>query len=84
MSTGRYKKADYFCFFVFIGVGQMDDELFYLIEAVLRTLLVAVLVYAAALLLLGGLTEEEILSMPKGAALARIFDKLHLLQAEKE
>ncbi len=36
MSTGRYKKADYFCFFVFIGVGQMDDELFYLIEAVLR------------------------------------------------
>ena len=36
MSTGRYKKADYFCFFVFIGVGQMDYELFYLIEAVLR------------------------------------------------
>ena len=52
--------------------------------ATVIALLVAVLVYAAALLLLGGLTEEEILSMPKGAALARIFDKLHLLQAEKE
>lgn len=38
MSAGRYKKADYFCFFVFIGVGQTDDELFYLIEAVLETL----------------------------------------------
>ena len=52
--------------------------------ATVIALLVAVLVYAAALLLLGGLTEEEILSMPIGAALARIFDKLHLLQAEKE
>lgn len=41
---------------------------------------VAVLVYAAALLLLGGMDEEDLLHFPKGAFLAGIAKKLHLLK----
>ncbi|MDO4261604.1 MAG: polysaccharide biosynthesis protein [Eubacteriales bacterium] len=39
----------------------------------------AVAVYAAALLLLKGLTEEELLGFPKGRTLVRIVKKLHLM-----
>ena len=42
-------------------------------------MLVAVIVYAVALLLLKGLTEEDILKFPKGALLVRIAKKVHLL-----
>lgn len=43
-------------------------------------LVVCVLVYGIALLRLGGLTEDEILDMPKGATIISICRKLHLLK----
>lgn len=46
----------------------------------LLSMIVAVIVYAVVLLLLHGLTEEEILKFPKGALLVRIAKKLHLLK----
>ena len=42
-------------------------------------LIVAVVVYAVSLLKFGGLTEDELLSMPKGATIISICKKLHLL-----
>lgn len=54
-----------------------------LIPAKLATVLalfIAVIVYAVALLMLGGLTEDELLAMPKGAMLVSICKKLHLLK----
>lgn len=43
-------------------------------------ILVAVIVYAAALLLLHGMDEEDLTSFPKGELLVRIAKKLHLLK----
>ena len=48
--------------------------------ATVVTVMIAVVVYMVCLLTFGGLTEEEILAMPKGRMLARIFKKLHLLK----
>lgn len=48
--------------------------------ATVLALCIAVIVYGIALLALGGLTEDEILAMPKGAALVTIFKKMHLLR----
>lgn len=48
--------------------------------ATVITLFVSVIVYGVALLLLGGLTEEEILMMPKGHLLVKILKKAHLLK----
>ena len=50
--------------------------------ATILTIMVAVCVYAVALLLSGALTNEEILNLPKGATLLRIFKKLHLVKSE--
>lgn len=47
--------------------------------ATLLALIVAVIVYAIALLKLGGLNEDELLNMPKGATIISICRKLHLL-----
>ena len=47
--------------------------------ATLLVLIVAVAVYGISLLKLGGLTEDELLAMPKGATLIMICKKLHLL-----
>lgn len=47
--------------------------------ATLISLAVAVVVYALVLLKLGGLTEDEILTMPKGATILGILKKLHLV-----
>lgn len=47
--------------------------------ATIAAILVAVLVYALALLLLRGVNEEDLMSFPKGALLVRITKKLHLL-----
>lgn len=47
--------------------------------ATLVALVAAVIVYAVCLLKFGGLTEDEILEMPKGATLITIFRKMHLL-----
>lgn len=48
--------------------------------ATVLTLFGAVIVYGVALLLLGGLTEEEILAMPKGHLLVKVLKKVHLLK----
>ena len=50
--------------------------------ATLFTILIAVIVYAIGLLRLGALTPEEIVNLPKGTTLLRIFKKLHLIKAE--
>ena len=47
--------------------------------ATLAAILVAVLVYALALLLLRGVNEEDLMSFPKGALVIKIIKKLHLL-----
>ncbi|MBS6395588.1 MAG: polysaccharide biosynthesis protein [Clostridiales bacterium] len=47
--------------------------------ATIAACLAAVLVYGIVLLLLKGLTEEELLSFPKGRTLVRIARKIHLL-----
>lgn len=47
--------------------------------AILIALVIAVVVYAISLLKLGGLTEDEILEMPKGASLLTICKKFHLI-----
>lgn len=46
--------------------------------ATLIALPVAVAVYGTSLVLLGGVKKEEMLEMPKGAVLVRIFQKVHL------
>ena len=51
--------------------------------ATIISVCVAVVVYSVALLLLGGLTESEILAMPKGKKLARLLKKVHLLREEE-
>ena len=48
--------------------------------ATVFSILIGVIVYAVVLLLLKGLTEEEILKFPKGAALVRLARKMHLLR----
>lgn len=48
--------------------------------ATLLALIAAVIVYAVVLLLMKGLSEEEILRFPKGAMLVRVAKKLHLLR----
>ena len=48
--------------------------------ATVFALLAAVPTYGAALVLLGGVTEDEIESMPKGALLLSICQKTHLLR----
>lgn len=47
--------------------------------SVLLSICVAVVVYFVLLLRMQGLTEEELLRMPKGATIVRIADKMHLL-----
>lgn len=47
--------------------------------ATLAALIVAVVVYAISLLKLGGLSEDELLSMPKGATIISICRKFNLL-----
>jgi stage V sporulation protein B len=43
-------------------------------------IILAVIIYAVALLLLKGLTEEDILKFPKGSMLLKVFKQLHLLK----
>ena len=44
---------------------------------------VAVVVYLISLLKLGGLTEDELVEMPKGTTLLRLFKKLHLMKVTR-
>lgn len=48
--------------------------------SVLLAICVAVVIYASALLLTGGITESDLKSFPKGTLLVRIAKKLHLLR----
>ena len=48
--------------------------------ATIIAMLVAVAVYGCALILLGGITESEMLEMPKGALLAKVCRKVHLFR----
>jgi len=48
--------------------------------AVLIAVPIAVVVYAVALVLLGGISEAEILEMPKGTMIVRIFKRVGLLR----
>ena len=48
--------------------------------ATIVNILVGVIVYAALLFLLKGLTEEEILKLPKGRTIVRFAKKMHLLR----
>ena len=47
---------------------------------ILIALVVAVGSYAVILIVIGGLTEEELYAMPKGDLLVKIFRKLHLMK----
>ena len=50
--------------------------------ATVIAILVAIVVYGAALVLFGGVSEEELLDMPKGATLVTLCRKLHLIRGE--
>ena len=50
-----------------------------MIVALAVAVIVAVIVYAVSLLLLKGLTEEELQKFPKGNLIIRVAKKLHLL-----
>lgn len=48
--------------------------------AVVCAVVVAVIVYAVAILLLKGISREEMIQMPMGLRMAKIVDKLHLFR----
>lgn len=48
--------------------------------ATLAAMLIAVAVYGAALVLLGGVSEEEMAEMPKGRLLVKVCRKVHLFR----
>lgn len=50
--------------------------------ATVLALLIAMLSYGVSLLMLGGLSSDEILALPKGATLLTVFKKLHLIPQE--
>lgn len=50
--------------------------------ATIIAIIVAVAVYAVAMVLMGGITETELLAFPKGTLLVKIFKKIHLLKSE--
>lgn len=47
--------------------------------ATIVSILVAIAVYFVALILLKGVTEDELKTLPKGTMIVRVFQKLHLL-----
>ena len=67
-----------------VAVYFAYDLLFKLIKsnaiATVLCIVIGGVVYLFFLLLFRGLNEEEIKAFPKGASLARIFKKMHLLK----
>ena len=63
-------------FFVYKG-------LYFLIHsntlATLSAIIVGVIVYGIAILLMCGISEEELYTLPKGRTIAALFRKMHLL-----
>lgn len=51
--------------------------------ATVFALLVAVIVYFISLILLGGVSEHEILTLPKGRTIVKILSRFHLLRSGK-
>ncbi len=70
-------------FAVYTGIfrlfSRFRGEYFSNFAAVIPAILAAVLVYFFLLIKLGGFTEEDILGLPKGTALVRVFKKLRWL-----
>ena len=52
--------------------------------ATILAVMIAVCIYAVCLLKFGALTADEIVSLPKGRTLLRLFQRLHLIHAESE
>jgi len=52
------------------------------VVATLIAIVVAVITYTLSVLLLGGISEEELLAMPRGARVVKILRRLHLLNEE--
>ena len=50
--------------------------------ATIFAILVAVCVYAVCLIKFGALTADEIIALPKGRTLLRLFQRLHLIREE--
>ena len=63
-------------FFVYKGLFALTKIV---AISLIISIIVAVIVYAVTLLLLKGLTEEEIRKFPKGALIIKIARKVHLL-----
>lgn len=63
-------------FFTYKGLHALSGNN---VISLLPALIVAVFVYGVALLLLKGMTEEELLRFPKGAVILRLARKLHLI-----
>ena len=63
-------------FFVYKGLFALTKIV---AISLIVSIIVAVIVYAVMLLLLKGLTEEEIRKFPKGALIIKIARKVHLL-----
>ena len=47
--------------------------------ATVAALFAAVIVYFVSLILLGGVTEKELLMVPKGRSIVRMLKKFHLI-----
>jgi len=65
---------------IFALMLRFRGEYFSNFIATLPAILVAVPVYFFVLIRLGGFTEEDILGLPKGAALVRLLKKLRWLK----
>lgn len=70
-----------------IMMGIVVFVLQYVLALVIRgsvatviSIIAGVLVYGICLLAIGGLTEEEIMALPKGAKISEILKKVHLLK----
>ena len=64
------------CYLVYHGLYAVTSQIYI---AFLAAFVIAVFVYAVSLLLLKGLTEDEIRHFPKGDRLVKIAKKFHLL-----
>ena len=58
--------------FIFLHLGHF---------ATLLSLLISAIVYAVALLMLGGLSRKELMVMPGGVRIVKLIDRFHFLSA---
>lgn len=64
---------------IFMLASHVLAEYFANFVAIIPAILVAVVVYFFILIRLGSFTEEDILGLPKGTAIVRLFKKIHWL-----